>query len=78
MWLDHSVTSFQYSIESIREEAYHLVKTGALDRQQPIYTLCQYIWARDWPSVEWTLECHGYLLRDHIIDPLPKECWRED
>ncbi|MGK7931965.1 MAG: DUF4327 family protein [Microcystaceae cyanobacterium] len=67
-----------YSIENIKEEAQQLVYQGVLHRQQPIYTLCQYIPAREWPKVEWELEQHGYLLRDRIIDLLDKEVWLED
>jgi hypothetical protein len=78
MSLENTVTSIPYSIECIREEVHHLVQTGTLDRQKPIYTLCKFIPARDWPGVEWELECNGYLLRDHLIDLLPQEIWRED
>jgi hypothetical protein len=78
MWLDNSIKFVPYSIETIRDEVHHLVATGTLDRQQPIYTLCKFIPARDWPGVEWELECNGYLLRDRLIDLLPKEIWRED
>ncbi len=78
VWLNSSVTSTRYSIEDIREEVHNLVETGAIDRQQPIYTLCKYIPARDWPDVEWELESNGYLLRDRVIDLLPKEVWLED
>jgi uncharacterized protein YqgQ len=70
--------SIQYSIEIIKEEAQQLVYQGVLHRQQPIYTLCQYIPAREWPKVEWELEQYGYLLRDRIIDLLEKEVWLED
>lgn len=68
----------KYSIEMLKEEAQQLVYRGVLHRQQPIYTLCQYIPVREWPIVEWELEQHGYLLRDRIIDLMEKEVWLED
>ncbi len=71
-------TSVHYTIEMIKAEASQLVYQGMLHRQQPIYTLCQFIPAREWPKVEWELEQYGYLLRDRIIDLLDKEVWVED
>lgn len=68
----------RYSIEVIRAEAVQLVSQGVLDRQQPIYTLCQYIPPREWPSVECELERYDYLLRDRIIDLLGPERWQSD
>lgn len=68
----------KYSISDIREETRQLVCKGLLHRQQPIYTLCQYIPAREWPAVECELERHDYLLRDHLIDLLAKEVWLTD
>ncbi|ACK69658.1 conserved hypothetical protein [Gloeothece citriformis PCC 7424] len=70
--------SVKYSIDLIQEEARNLIQQRKLDRQQPIYTLCQFIPAREWPSVENELERHGYLLRDHLIDLLGSETWQED
>jgi hypothetical protein len=70
--------SVKYSLTMIQEEARYLVEQGYLARQQPIYTLCQYIPAREWPSVECELESYGYLLRDHIIDLLGSETWDSD
>lgn len=70
--------SVRYPIDIIQEEARNLVLQRKLDRQQPIYTLCQYIPPREWPGVENELERHGYLLRDHIIDLLSSETWEED
>lgn len=67
-----------YSIEILKEEVFQLVCQGKLHRQKPIYTLCQYIPAKEWPKVECELERQGYLLRDRIIDLLPKETWTED
>lgn len=70
--------SVQYSIDLIQEEARNLVQQKKLDRQQLIYTLCQYIPPREWPGVENELERYGYLLRDHLIDLLGSETWDED
>jgi hypothetical protein len=67
-----------YSICVLQQEAHQLVQKGVISRQQPIYTLCQFIPAREWPQVERELERNGYLLRDHIIDLLPNETWAED
>lgn len=67
-----------YTIELIQEEVRQLVHQGVLGRQQPIYTICQYIPAREWPRVECELERHGYLLRDHIIDLMGRETWDND
>lgn len=70
--------SVKYTIDLIQGEARILVRQGKLDRQQPIYTLCQYIPPREWSEVENELERHGYLLRDHLIDLLSSETWEED
>lgn len=71
-------TSVRYSIDLIKEEALRLVKQGALSRRQRIYTLCQYIPAREWAAVELELEENEFLLRDPIIDLLGHEHWEED
>ena len=68
----------QLSIESIQDEARHLVQRGVRSRQQPIYTLCQYIPAREWASVEGILENQGFLLRDRISDLMGREDWDND
>ena len=70
--------SVQYSIDAIKDEVRQLVHKRLLDRQQPIYTLCQYIPAREWPCVECELERNDFLLRDHIIDLLGSEEWEDD
>ncbi len=70
--------SLQYTIEMIQEEARQLVSKGIISRQQPIYTLCQYIPAREWVKVERELERWDYLLRDRIIDLLGGETWDND
>ncbi|KGF73833.1 hypothetical protein DO97_10610 [Neosynechococcus sphagnicola sy1] len=72
------IQSVQYSLNVIQEEARHLVRKGALSRQQPIYTLCQYIPAREWACVEGELERCDILLRDRIGDLLGREDWDDD
>ncbi len=67
-----------YSINQLKDEARDLVTKGVLGRQQPIYTICQFVPAREWESIEMELELNGYLLRDHIIDLIQPECWDED
>ncbi|MGK7954909.1 MAG: DUF4327 family protein [Crocosphaera sp.] len=67
----------QYTIDIIKGEAARLVREKRLHRRQPIYTLCKYIPAREWPGVECELERHDFLLRDSIIDLLSKEEWRD-
>ncbi|WP_107671354.1 DUF4327 family protein [Cyanothece sp. BG0011] len=66
-----------YTIDVIKGEAARLVREKRLHRRQPIYTLCKYIPAREWPHVECELERHDFLLRDSIIDLLSKEEWRD-
>jgi hypothetical protein len=70
--------SIQYSLEVIQDEARRLVRKGVLSRQQPIYTLCQYIPAREWAFVESELERSDILLRDRIADLMGREDWDED
>lgn len=70
--------SLQYTVDVIRDEARHLVQQGAVSRQQPIYTLCRYIPAREWAYVEEQLEASGYLLRDRISDLMGREDWDND
>ncbi len=72
------MTTVRYSLDVIRDEVRQLVDNGLLQRQQPIYTLCQYIPAREWLEVERELELNDFLLRDRIIDLLSKEEWEED
>jgi hypothetical protein len=62
----------------IQDEARHLVENGTVSRQQPIYTLCLYIPAREWVCVECELERCDYLLRDQIGDLIAAECWDND
>nr|WP_282560999.1 DUF4327 family protein [Trichothermofontia sichuanensis] len=70
--------SVQYSLDVIQEEARQLVDRGLLSRQQPIYSLCQYIPAREWVCVECELERHNFLLRDRIGDLMGSENWDND
>ena len=71
-------TTVQYSLDIIRDEALELVQKGVLSRQQPIYTLCQYIPAREWSCVEVELEECNFLLRDRIGDLIGSEKWDND
>ncbi|MGB3240756.1 MAG: DUF4327 family protein [Geitlerinemataceae cyanobacterium] len=73
-----STSTIQYTLDAIQDEARHLVQRGSLSRQQPIYTLCQYIPAREWVVVENTLEQHSFLLRDRIGDLMGQEAWEND
>jgi uncharacterized protein YqgQ len=73
-----SLSTIQYSIELIQEEARELVRKGVVSRQQPIYSLCQFIPAREWACVEQELEKCNYLLRDRIGDLMGKEIWEND
>jgi hypothetical protein len=70
--------SLHYSIDLIRDEARQLVQKGAVDRQQPIYTLCRHIPAREWALVEAELESSGFLLRDRVADLMGREDWEND
>lgn len=70
--------SFDYTIETIRDEARHLVEQGTVSRHQPIYVLCQYIPASQWVGVECELERYDYLLRDQICDLIACESWEND
>lgn len=74
----NAVQSVQYSLTVIQDEARQLVYKGMLSRQQPIYTLCQYIPAREWNFVESELERNSFLLRDRIGDLLGREEWDND
>ena len=67
-----------FSIEMLRDEVYNLVAAGKVSYSQPIYVLCQFIPAREWTDVECELERHGYLLRDHVADLNPCQCWEND
>lgn len=71
-------SSISYSIDAIRDEARQLVEKGTISRHQPIYTLCEYIPAREWVCVECELERCEYLLRDAIGDLVAYEKWEND
>jgi len=73
-----SPTPVQYSLDVIKEEARRFVLKGVISRQQPIYTLCQYIPAREWAWVESELEKSNFLLRDRIGDLMGHEEWEND
>jgi uncharacterized circularly permuted ATP-grasp superfamily protein len=73
-----NLSTVQYSIDVIKEEARELVHKGIVSRQQPIYTLCQHIPAREWAFVEKELEQSSFLLRDRIGDLLGREEWDND
>lgn len=68
----------QYTLDVLRDEAIQLVQQGVISRQQPIYSLCNYFPAREWPYIESELARHDYLLRDRIIDLIGCERWQED
>lgn len=73
-----STCAKHYTIEMIRNEAQQLVESGMVSRQQPIFTLCGYLAAREWPLIEAELEQYDYLLRDCIGDLLTCEVWSDD
>jgi hypothetical protein len=68
----------RYSLNIIQDEARQLVQKGVVSRQQPIYSLCQYIPAREWVGVECELEKCDFLLRDRIGDLIGCEQWDND
>jgi hypothetical protein len=70
--------TINYSIDAIKEEARQLIEQGIVSRQQPLYTLCRYIPAREWVCVECELEKCDYLLRDSIGDLVAWESWDND
>jgi hypothetical protein len=72
------IKTIPYSLEEIKSEVRQLVDQGLLERQQPLYMLCQYIAPREWICVELELEKNDYLLRDKIGDLLAHEEWEED
>lgn len=72
------VQSLQYSIELVKDEARRLVAKGVVSRQQPIYTLCQFVPVREWPLIEAELERCDFMLRDRIGDLIGRKCWDND
>jgi hypothetical protein len=71
-------TPVRYSLDVIRDEVLHLVQQGIVSRHQQIYTLCQYIPAREWDCLETELEQNNFLLRDRICDLISREEWDND
>ena len=67
-----------YTIDMLRNEAKQLVEGGIVSRQQPIFTMCGFIAAREWPFIEAELEKYEYLLRDRIGDLINYETWSND
>ena len=47
-----NVSSYGYTFDFIRDEIRALVEKGVLSRHQPIYSLAQFIPAREWMGVE--------------------------
>ncbi len=74
----NTVPPLHYSLDIIQDEARQLVQKGLVGRQQPIYTLCQYIPAREWVCIEAELEKWDFLLRDRISDLIGREKWDND
>lgn len=72
------IQTTSYTIDTIKDEARHLVDSGVVNRQQPIYILCQFIPPREWICVECELEQNDFLPRDPIIDLLDSEEWKDD
>ncbi len=76
--IQSTIHKLEYSLDVIQDEARHLVHDGVLSRQQPIYTLCQFIPPREWSCVECELEKRDFLLRDRIADLIGSEKWDND
>lgn len=72
------VQSVQYSLDTIQEEVRQLVQKGVVSRQQPIYTLCKHVPAREWAWFECELEKSNFLLRDRVADLVGHEVWDND
>ncbi|ERN42486.1 hypothetical protein KR51_00008000 [Rubidibacter lacunae KORDI 51-2] len=68
----------RYSIETLREEARHLVDCGHVSPHQPLYILCQFIPPREWICVECELERNDFLLRDCVADLIGAQTWQND
>lgn len=74
----NTLPSIRYSLNVIQDEARELVHKGVISRQQPIYSLCQYIPAREWAGIECELEKSNFLLRDRVGDLIGREEWDND
>lgn len=73
-----NIFSKQYTLDMLRDEARQLIERGMVNQQQPIFTLCNYISAREWPYVELELERNDFLLRDRLVDLIDQKEWLED
>ncbi|MGK7897017.1 MAG: DUF4327 family protein [Xenococcus sp. (in: cyanobacteria)] len=62
----------RYSIDEIKNEARQLVECGAVDDQQPIWVLCEFIAPGKCLEMEEEIEKNHYLLREHIADLITK------
>lgn len=69
---------YRYSFDFIKDEIRALVERGIISRHQPIYSVAQFIPAREWLGVEKNLEARDFLLRDRICDLLGSEKWDND
>ena len=67
-----------YTFNIIVEEVNALLEKGVINRFQPLYSLANYIPAREWLAVEIELEEKGYLLRHPIKEILTKQTWDND
>lgn len=74
----NTVDSIGYSLDVIRDEVLNLVKKGVVSRNQRIYSICQFIPAREWHYMEMELEQSNFLLRDRISDLIGREEWDND
>jgi uncharacterized protein YqgQ len=72
------IQTAQYSLTMIQDEVRQLVEKGVVNRQQPIYSLCKHIPAREWVCIECELEKSDFLLRDRIGDLMGQETWDND
>ncbi len=70
--------SHSYSLDTLKDEARQLIEIGVVSPQQSIYTLCKYIPAREWVTIECELERSDYLLRDPIGDLVSYDSWEND
>lgn len=71
-------STIHYSIDAIKDQARKIVRKGIVSRQQPIYTICKYIPAREWVCMECELEKCEFLLRDRICDLIASEDWSDE
>lgn len=73
-----AASPFHYSLAIIKDEVRQLVEKGIINRNQPLYVLCQYLPAREWLGFECELERFDYFLRDRVGDLLSTEKWDSD